>query len=474
MENSYGVGVVNRYALFLDDESDPLDVLKAKELEKERKKKTKEAEKENKGKPEAKAKPAVPAPVRKGIKETQNVKPQDGKVAEPKRENKVPARPADPRNPERPPPRRREDRPNGPSENSEGNPRPPRRDFGDRKPGTFEPRRNFGENTGERRNYGGEGGGERRSYGDGGERRSYGDGGERRNYAGGDGGVERRTYGGDNSEGGERRGPVRERGPRDGPRGGGRGQFDGRGKREFDRRSGSDRTGVKPVDKRDGGGSHNWGSHKDDLEEWNKPTPNSEGEQTDGEKTEPAPAAAEPREVVPGAEGTEEVPAGPAAPAVPAEEEAKELTLDEWKALRSGRQKPQYNLRKAGEGEDLTQWKNMVVLKKEKADGEDSDDEYDSAEYPQRVGRQKKVVGIEFTFYEPRRGGGMGRGGRGGRGRGGPGGGRGGGGGGRGERRDEPREGPPAQVGGEERREQRGQRQFAPKVDDNKDFPSLG
>lgn len=30
----------------------------------------------------------------------------------------------------------------------------------------------------------------------------------------------------------------------------------------------------------------------------------------------------------------------------PAEEEARELTLDEWKALRSNRQKPQYNLRK--------------------------------------------------------------------------------------------------------------------------------
>lgn len=42
------------------------------------------------------------------------------------------------------------------------------------------------------------------------------------------------------------------------------------------------------------------------------------------------------------------------------------MTLDEWKKLQGERQKPQYNLRKAGEGEDLTQWKNMRELQKEK------------------------------------------------------------------------------------------------------------
>jgi hypothetical protein len=25
-------------------------------------------------------------------------------------------------------------------------------------------------------------------------------------------------------------------------------------------------SGVKPVDKREGGGAHNWGNHKDDIE----------------------------------------------------------------------------------------------------------------------------------------------------------------------------------------------------------------
>ncbi|EDV42258.2 LOW QUALITY PROTEIN: uncharacterized protein Dana_GF17890 [Drosophila ananassae] len=39
------------------------------------------------------------------------------------------------------------------------------------------------------------------------------------------------------------------------------------GKREFDRQSGSDKTGVKAIDKRDGGGAHNWGSPKQDIED---------------------------------------------------------------------------------------------------------------------------------------------------------------------------------------------------------------
>ena len=34
----------------------------------------------------------------------------------------------------------------------------------------------------------------------------------------------------------------------------------------------------------------------------------------------------------------------------PVEEEAKELTLDEWKAQQQQRSKPTFNIRKAGEG----------------------------------------------------------------------------------------------------------------------------
>lgn len=79
MENSYGIGITNRYALFLDDDADPLEVLKVREQEKELKKKTKSAEKENKGKTEIPVKPKVANPQRKPIKETQNQKTHDVK-----------------------------------------------------------------------------------------------------------------------------------------------------------------------------------------------------------------------------------------------------------------------------------------------------------------------------------------------------------------------------------------------------------
>lgn len=81
MEQSYGIGITNRFDLFLDEGDDPLEVLKIQEQEKEAKKKTKVSEKENKGKPETKAKPAPNE--RKGIKETSNVKtPSVGKPKE--------------------------------------------------------------------------------------------------------------------------------------------------------------------------------------------------------------------------------------------------------------------------------------------------------------------------------------------------------------------------------------------------------
>lgn len=75
MENMYGIGVTNRYGI-LNEDDDPLEVIKLQEQEKESKKKTKLSEKENKGKQqEVKVKPAVNT--RKGIKETQNIKSQD-------------------------------------------------------------------------------------------------------------------------------------------------------------------------------------------------------------------------------------------------------------------------------------------------------------------------------------------------------------------------------------------------------------
>lgn len=82
MENIYGIGVTNRYALFLEDDADPLEVLKVQEQEKESKKKSKIAEKENKTKTEITAKPKTAVPQRRPIKETQNQKPHDVKTRE--------------------------------------------------------------------------------------------------------------------------------------------------------------------------------------------------------------------------------------------------------------------------------------------------------------------------------------------------------------------------------------------------------
>ena len=33
MENAYGIGITNRYALFLDEDADPLDILKQSEAD---------------------------------------------------------------------------------------------------------------------------------------------------------------------------------------------------------------------------------------------------------------------------------------------------------------------------------------------------------------------------------------------------------------------------------------------------------
>lgn len=189
-------------------------------------------------------------------------------------------------------------------------------------------------------------------------------------------------------------------------------------------------TGVKAIDKRDGAGAHNWGSVKEAIDDVNK---NNEG----GENT----SANNNAEGKADESGNEQQNADQP----PAEEETKELTLDEWKAQQQQRIKPKFNIRKAGEGacystiwfplyiyllllfplhlagEDTSQWKKMIVLTNNKKKENESEEEleYDPAMYPQRVGRQQRVLDIQFNFNDGRRGGG---GGFGGRGRGGPGG----------------------------------------------------
>uniref|UniRef100_A0A7N6FJ48 Hyaluronan/mRNA-binding protein domain-containing protein n=1 Tax=Anabas testudineus TaxID=64144 RepID=A0A7N6FJ48_ANATE len=192
--------------------------------------------------------------------------------------------------------------------------------------------------------------------------------------------------------------PMRGRGGARGGRGGrGRGMgrsdgFDSRGKREFDRHSGSDRSSLKGEEKRGGSGSHNWGTVKDELNELDQS--NVTDENPEGEEHPPADSENKENEA-------EEV----------KEEGAKEMTLDEWKAMQDKeRAKMEFNIRKANEGAD---WNKGFVLHKSKADSED--------DHHFRKPANDITSQLEINFGDlgrPGRGRGGPRGGRGGRGRG--------------------------------------------------------
>uniref|UniRef100_A0A1A8I027 SERPINE1 mRNA binding protein 1 n=1 Tax=Nothobranchius kuhntae TaxID=321403 RepID=A0A1A8I027_NOTKU len=229
--------------------------------------------------------------------------------------------------------------------------------------------------------------------------------------------------------------PPRGRGGGRGGRGGrgrgmGRGEgFDSRGKRDFDRHSSNDKSSnPKTEEKRSGGGSHNWGSVKDEISEAEQtaaPEPTPEGE-------EHAPASSENKE-----NEVEEVKS----------EGPKEMTLDEWKAMQDKeRTKVEFNIRKPNEGAD-SQWKKGYVLHKSKSedrpvgaliDGSEPEAEAhalyhkqqaptdESADHHFRKPANDITSQLEINFGDlgrPGRGRGGARGGRGGRGGGGGGGG---------------------------------------------------
>jgi len=194
---------------------------------------------------------------------------------------------------------------------------------------------------------------------------------------------------------------------------GGRGRGGGRGGgRSFDRHSGSDRTGVKPFEKKDGSGGHNWG---DEI-----------GSQLDNSTTQ-----AGDESVVRKDEGethnetiNEDENTAEGESAEPAEPEVQEMTLDEWKAAQRGaKAKPvQFKLRRAGEGEDQTQWKKTVALEPRKRTESTDDsfeeeaDEMSHKAEGTRSALDKLNIKIEFASESSPRGGpgGRGRGGRGG------------------------------------------------------------
>lgn len=195
---------------------------------------------------------------------------------------------------------------------------------------------------------------------------------------------------------GERRG----RGGRGGFIGERRGRGGFRGGRQFDRQSGSDRTGIRGVDKKDGHGRGNWGDDKDEL----------------AGETDPIVIAEDPE---PPREKTEEELAQEALEA----EYAKQKTLKEYIDSQK-KEAPKFNVRKAGEGEEENFGK-LVKLQKEVV----VDKEEEEVSIIRREPREK-ALHIDIQFAEPNRafrgdrgdrpprgrGGGRGGGGRGGRG----------------------------------------------------------
>ncbi|XP_016088008.1 plasminogen activator inhibitor 1 RNA-binding protein-like isoform X2 [Sinocyclocheilus grahami] len=232
--------------------------------------------------------------------------------------------------------------------------------------------------------------------------------------------------------------PFRGRGGARGGRGGrGRGVgrtdgFDSRGKREFDRHSGSDRS-LKAEEKRGGSGSHNWGTVKDELSELDQS--NVTEDTPEGEEHPPADSENKENEV-------EEV----------KEDGAKEMTLDEWKAQQSKeRAKVEFNIRKANEGAD---WKKGYVLHKSKAEDASADDDA-AGDHHFRKPANDITSQLEINFGDL---------GRTGRGRGGPRGGR----GGRGAVAAAAATRPPR-----ERRPDKAGGVSVPNVDDPEAFPAL-
>ena len=115
------------------------------------------------------------------------------------------------------------------------------------------------------------------------------------------------------------------------------------------------------MDKREGGGSHNWGTFEDEMkaEEDKNNTSVDEG---NAEKAENGEA--------------KEKEGGENANAEPKEDEPKTLTFDEWKAQQGKKETPKFNVRKAGEGSDMDpKWKKGTAYKKEKENPDDEDDE---------------------------------------------------------------------------------------------------
>ncbi|XP_017851344.1 uncharacterized protein LOC108606028 [Drosophila busckii] len=188
-----------------------------------------------------------------------------------------------------------------------------------------------------------------------------------------------------------------------------KGERELRGK--LDRRSGSDKTGIKAIDKRNGGGAHNWGSALKDIEATAalSDADASICEQQQQQQQQVTQLQAE-QQLWDNSDEEQ------------AELEAKYITVEEWRAKSVARAKPIFNIRKPGEGEAVKpDWQQMTVLQQKKKKQQQQQQqqqesqsnynlltepqlEYDAALlYPQRVGRLQRIVDIEFKFKDDHR-----------------------------------------------------------------------
>uniref|UniRef100_A0A1I7ZRR6 HABP4_PAI-RBP1 domain-containing protein n=1 Tax=Steinernema glaseri TaxID=37863 RepID=A0A1I7ZRR6_9BILA len=151
----------------------------------------------------------------------------------------------------------------------------------------------------------------------------------------------------------------------------------------LDRKSGSDQTGVKPVEKKEGHGKGNWGTEQDELAAAEDVNASSGGE-VEREKTE--------EDLKREAE---------------LERAARELTLSEFKARMAEKvDRAEFNIRKAGEGVDTKNMPKLVPLQRD-----DEDDHTTEEVVIVRREPKAKKLNIEVTFGDENR---PNRGGRGG------------------------------------------------------------
>ncbi|GFT96807.1 plasminogen activator inhibitor 1 RNA-binding protein [Nephila pilipes] len=275
------------------------------------------------------------------------------------------------------------------------------------------------------------------------------------------------------------RGGYRGRGGRDR----GRGFFpnaEGRPRRVFDRHSGSDKTGVRSVDKRDGAGPNNWGDIRSEMNQRNTENTWDEEFESGGDKPRDSANWGEEDPNESGKFGNDiqkgennnaldssELKENDQNEDEQVQEAVKEMTLDEYKKeIEAQKTVHKFNIRKPGEGEDQKKWKKGYVLKKKvPIEDEEQDDDDDIEEEDNGRKGQKVLLDIQFNFYDSRRG-------MRGRGRGGRGGSRGGA-GRDGGNRDFAKEDRSRGGRGRDVAKNKSGQQAAPRVDDFNDFPSL-